>query len=200
MYYTWHMSDQVNARPWKIATFVLAAACAGLVVLLLVRSGATIDAGQAAGKITKKSPEKSSSTIQPVKPAPVSLRKFTGPDTLMPNTKTTMEKRLKAAGSLTYEAAGVTGLSVDTMVVDQTKQSGDKMDVDVTVKLLVLKQPGNNLLSAISASAAASVDKSTPKDVLLNTKLAVLEYAAEASFDDLISLVNTPPESDTDDE
>ena len=191
------MSDQVDsARLWKLSTLVLGVACAGLLAFILVRSPEAIDPSVAAGKITKAPPKEP----ERYGPAPVSLRKYSGPEQLIAEAKKAMEERLSKAGELTYTAAGVKGISVDTTITDRSKVSEKDTEVEVSVQLLVTKQPGNNLLASISATGAAGLGSGASERFIESAKVQVLQAAADTCFNDLVATLETSPASEDDEE
>ena len=188
------MSCQTNpARPWKIATAVLALACVALMVYITARSGGRIDPGTAAGMVasSKKAP------VDPPRygPAAVTLRKFDGPEELIGETEKVLKQRMTKAGNLTYTAAGVKSLTVDTRVRDRSKSTADNTEVKVTVQLLVLKQPSNSLLASMSATGAADLGTDASENFIKRTKISVMEAAAESTFDDLVATLTESSES-----
>lgn len=195
------MSDQTDsARPWKFATFGLAAVCAGLLAFIVLQSQGPIDSTVAAGKVTdiKKAPNPTT----PVEygPAPVSLRKFEGPEELVGEAKKAMQTRLDKAENLTYKAAGVKSLDVDARIVDRSKVSPEDTEVMITMQLLVIKQPSNSLLASISATAAAGLGSGASENFVKRTKVSVLESTADVTFEDLVATLKTPPDEDEDEE
>lgn len=183
-------------RPWKMATAALALTCAGLVAFIAFRPTERIDATGAAGKVaaSKKAP------VEPIEygPAAVSLRKFDGPDELVSEAEKSMRSRLEKAGNLTYKAAGVKSITVDTRVKDRSKISEEDTEVTVTVQLLVLKQPGNSLLATMSATGSAGLGSGASENFIKRTKVSVMEAAAESTFEDLVNTLKEPavPEDD----
>lgn len=192
-----HQTDP--ARPWKLATAVLAVACAGLLMFIVMRSSDRIDPSVAASKVatSKKAP------VEPPRygPAAVSLRKFDGPEELVGEAKKAMQSHLEKAGNLTYKAAGVKSISIDTRILDRSKVSAEDTEVNVNVQLLVIKQPSNSLLGILSASAAAGLGAGASENFVSRTKVSVMKAAAESTFNDLVAMLKSPPTlEDSDDE
>jgi len=178
------MSDHDSARPWKLATAVLGVVCAVLAGVVVLLSAQTIAPAAAAGKVT------------PPTDAPVSLRKFAGPEALIPAAKESLKGHMDKAGKLTYKSAGVNAITIDTTVVDDTKAKDGSTSIAVSVKLLVTKQPGNSLLAAISATGSLAIPGDTPKDTVEATKVAALNAAAESTFADLLLTLKKPGDGD----
>ncbi len=185
------MSDNANpARPWKIATAVLGVTCVALAVLLVQSGRIVINPSQASGKISSRKAE----------PARVSLRNFQGPEDLVGEAKKKLGERLSAAGDLTFTGAGVKGVAVDTAVTDRTRKGEGATEIEIRVQLLVSKQPGNKLLTSISAIAAADLGGDASENFVERTKLTVLRMAADSTFDDLVNALEDTEAHDSDED